>query len=220
MTILFQLNAMPIGQQLQLEEDLLRNGTRDFCLINTGAHPAIVMGISNEAEKCIDLNKLPSSIHLIRRFSGGGTVMIDENTVFVTFIFNKDNHSFLPYPEPILRWAQTVFASSIPELKLYENDFVIGEKKCGGNALYIKKNRWLIHTSFLWDYDPAKMELLKYPPKTPAYRQGRSHTDFLYSLSSIFPQKNLWIEDFKKNLCENYSFEEKDYNLFYQTMTE
>ncbi len=200
---LLTLTQVPISDQLNLEEELLRNESRDFCLINTGSSPAIVMGISSKPETLIHLDQLPPTIPILRRFSGGGTVIVDENTIFVTFISNKSSHAFPAYPEPILRWAASVLSPTIPGLHLREHDFAIGEKKCGGNALYIKKDRWLIHTSFLWDYDPLKMQLLKHPPKTPAYRQGRSHEEFLCKLSDIFPDQQTWITNLKEHLQQS-----------------
>lgn len=189
---LIELNNTFIGDQLQLEEKLLREKREEYCLMNTGSSPAIVMGISGKAHLLVheEQNHLP----VIRRFSGGGTVVIDENTIFVTFICNKASHPFPAYPEPILRWAESRLAPLTPGLALRENDFVLGEKKCGGNALYIKKDRWLIHTSFLWDYDPQKMALLKYPPKTPTYRQGRSHEEFICRLKDHFSSREEWME--------------------------
>jgi lipoate-protein ligase A len=94
-----------IQDQLVLEEKLLREDNKNYCLINSGTTPTIVMGISGKAETLLHLDKLPDSIPVLKRFSGGGTVVVDENTVFVTFIRNKADHDFPAYPEPILRWA-------------------------------------------------------------------------------------------------------------------
>ena len=192
---LIRLHNHSIHDQLLMEEHLLRHETDNYILINSGSSPAIVLGISGKAPELVHLDKLPPSIPLIRRFSGGGTVIVDEETVFVTFICNKSLHAFTPYPEPILRWAASMLQPATPNLELRENDFVIGDKKCGGNALYIKKYRWLIHTSFLWDYAPHHMQLLKHPPKTPPYRAGRSHDEFLCKLSDFLPNKQAWIEN-------------------------
>jgi lipoate-protein ligase A len=205
---LLHLQNTPIYNQLLLEEHLLREDGRNFCLINSGSPPAIVMGISGKADALVHLDQLPDSIPVLRRFSGGGTVIVDENTVFVTFICNKIDHEFPAYPEPILRWAESVLAPATHGLKLRENDFVIGEKKCGGNALYIKKDRWLVHTSFLWDYDPARMNLLKHPAKTPKYREGRSHQEFVCSLSDHLACRETWIEGLKKSLASRLGAKE------------
>ena len=207
---ILHLKNIPIYDQLLLEEQLLREDTRNFCLINTGSTPTIVMGISGKADALVHLDQLPSSIPLLRRFSGGGTVIVDENTVFVTFISNKSGHPFSAYPEPILRWSESVLAPATKGLKLRENDFVIGEKKCGGNALYIKKDRWLVHTSFLWDYDPKRMALLKHPAKTPHYREGRSHEEFVCRLSDHLEDREGWIEGLKKSFQSQLGAKETD----------
>lgn len=197
---ILHLQNTSIYDQLLLEEQLLREDDRNFCLINIGSSPAIVMGISGKAEVLVHLDRLPYSIPILRRFSGGGTVVVDENTVFITFICNKIDHAFPAYPEPILRWVESVLAPATEGLKLRENDFVIGEKKCGGNALYIKKDRWLVHTSFLWDYDPSRMGLLKHPVKTPKYREGRLHEEFVCRLSDHLDNREEWIRGLKKSI--------------------
>ena len=48
-----------------------------------------------------------------------------------------------------------------PQFSLRENDYVLGAHKIGGNAQSIVKGRWVHHTSFLWDFDPAKMRYLQ-----------------------------------------------------------
>lgn len=49
-------------------------------------------------------------------------------------------------------------------------DYTFGERKFGGNAQAITKQRWLHHTSLLWDFDPRNMALLKHPQRIPDYR--------------------------------------------------
>jgi hypothetical protein len=56
---------------------------------------------------------------------------------------------------------------------LVRTDYVFGVRKFGGNAQAITNKRWLHHTSFLWDFDPANMAALLNPAKQPDYRQVR-----------------------------------------------
>jgi lipoate-protein ligase A len=56
-------------------------------------------------------------------------------------------------------------------LRLLVVDYVFADLKFGGNAQAITSQRWLHHTSFLWDYNPANMQALKNPAKQPMYRQ-------------------------------------------------
>jgi len=179
---LVKLQNVPIFRQLQYEEALIRTDDRNWCLLNSGSSDAIVMGISGKPEDLINQHLL--SVPVIRRFSGGGTVYIDQNTCFVTLICNQKDIDIPPFPKHILDWK-----SSLLNFNTQENDYVIGSKKFGGNAQYITKSRWLHHTSLLWDYNPEKMKVLKLPPKMPGYRDQRSHEDFLCTLQTKYPSQ-------------------------------
>ncbi len=198
---LLQLEGAPILEQLQIEEALLRADKRNWCIVNQGSSPAIVMGISGKPEHLIDNEKWKQApIPVIKRFSGGGTVVIDENTLFVTFICNTDFVPVSPFPESIMRWTEALYRPIFGNsFALKENDYVLAEKKFGGNAQSIIKNRWLHHSSFLWDYCPKKMDYLLMPPKTPQYRNGRPHGDFLCKLADRWPCKM----EFQKKLTEH-----------------
>lgn len=209
---LLHLSRYPIYEQLFLEEALLRTDTRNWCIINEGSPPAIVMGISGKKEELVDCARAEQDrIPVIRRFSGGGTVIVDENTLFTTFIFQKELHDFPAYPEPILRWHEELYKEVIAHdlFCLRENDFVVGDKKCGGNAQYIKKNRWLHHTSFLWDYSEETMSYLLQPKKAPHYRQQRSHTEFLCKLCDYFPSQKEVIDSLKTALAQRFNIQVK-----------
>lgn len=218
---LLHLTHFPIYDQLLLEEALLRMDSRNWCIINEGSPPAIVMGISGKKEELIDNTRVTQDqVPLIKRFSGGGTVVVDQNTLFITFIFQKELHDFPAYPEPILRWHEEVYKEAIVHdlFCLRENDFVIGDKKCGGNAQYIKKNRWLHHTSFLWDYCEEKMSYLLLPKKTPQYRQKRSHGDFLCKLSDYFPSQKGLVDTLKMTLAKRFEIQRHPLDDVYATL--
>ncbi len=182
---ILHLNNFPILEQLQIEEALLRTDDRSFCIINEGSPKSIVMGISSKAPELIDLEASKKhAIPVIRRFSGGGCVIVDQKTLFVTFIFGSDVLDLPTFPEPIHRWSANFYkdAFGIDQFDLRENDYVIGNHKCGGNAQYIQRKRWLHHTSFLWDYEKDNMDFLLFPKKVPKYRDERSHKNFLCKL--------------------------------------
>lgn len=207
MKILYLKNT-PIFQQLQIEEALLRLSNQNICIINEGSPPAIVMGISGKAEELIYLDQ--NSLPIIKRFSGGGTVVVDESTLFISFLCQKDLHDFPLYPEPIMRWSEEIYRDVFKGLpfSLQENDYVIDQKKCGGNAQYIRKQRFVHHTTFLWDYKQPHMQLLKHPQKTPKYREGRPHAEFLTKLCEHFPSKQTLLTHFKNVLKKRYQIEE------------
>lgn len=105
-----------------------------------------------------------------------------------------------------MKWSTEFYGSFFPvkDFNFQENDYVIGKKKCGGNAQYIRKDRWLHHTSFLWDYQQHRMQTLLHPKKTPMYRQGRSHDEFLCKLSDYISDKTLFLDALKQELSKRY----------------
>jgi len=108
-----------------------------------GLQKPFVMGISGKAEELVNQSKLNiRPIPIIKRFSGGGTVIVDENTLFVTFICQKTLHDFSVFPEPIMKWSETiykpVFENSLFSLK--ENDYVLGEKNVVGMPNILKRS--------------------------------------------------------------------------------
>lgn len=208
---LVRLTNVPILQQLQLEEALLRADQRNWCLLNTGSPPAIVMGISGKPELLINPDKLKETpVPVIRRFSGGGTVFVDENTCFVTFICNSATTNVACYPDKVMQWSGRFYQDVFPNLdfRLRENDYVFSNRKFGGNAQYLSKQRWLHHSSLLWDFTPSNMDYLLLPPKMPAYREKRGHTEFLCRLRELHPEKKQLHKKIVQTLEQHFHLEE------------
>ncbi|KAJ8753607.1 hypothetical protein K2173_022848 [Erythroxylum novogranatense] len=196
---LVRLKNLPILQQLRIEEQLLRTSTHNWCIINDGTnHPTIVMGVSGRPAELLEIEAvLQDQVPVIRRFSGGGTVIVDRETIFVTFICNKGAIPDLqPYPRPIMSWSGLIYSEvfrGVNNFHLRENDYVFGNHKFGGNAQSITKSRWIHHTSFLWDYKARNMAYLKLPERAPEYRLGRNHLDFICRMKEYMP-RSLFIE--------------------------
>ncbi|KAK7340559.1 hypothetical protein VNO77_21266 [Canavalia gladiata] len=191
---LVKLRAMPILQQLHLEERLLRTSSDNWCLINDGtSSPAIVMGLSGKLSELVEVKSvLRDQIPIIRRFTGGGTVVVDHDTIFVTLICNKEAVSNVqPFPRSIMSWSGLLYSEvfeGLADFHLRENDYVFGNRKFGGNAQSITKHRWIHHTSFLWDYEVKNMSYLKLPAKAPKYRLTRNHMDFVCQMKEYLPR--------------------------------
>lgn len=191
---LVRLNRTPILKQLHLEEKLLRKSSTNWCIINDGTDtPAIVMGISGKPSELLEIGSvLRDQVPVIKRFTGGGTVVVDKGTVFVTLICNKDDvPGVQPYPRSIMSWSGLLYNQvfkGIADFQLRENDYVFGNRKFGGNAQSITKNRWIHHTSFLWDYAKGNMAYLKQPARAPEYRMERGHTEFICRMNEYLPR--------------------------------
>jgi lipoate-protein ligase A len=203
-----ELVQTPILQQLQWEEALLRADKRNWCILNRGSPPAIVMGISGQVQQLIHQEKLQKDpISLIRRFSGGGTVIVDEDTLFVTLICQAEALSVSPFPRPLMQWTANLYRPLFDphSFQLQENDYALENRKWGGNAQSIIKGRWLHHSSLLWNYNPTYMDYLLMPPKTPVYRQGRCHADFLCCLSDYWPTCTLFQTQLMEQLSKYFT---------------
>lgn len=189
----------PILEQLKLEEALLRTGKENWMILNMGSPKAVVMGLSSSADDWVKQDKLSKDgIPLIQRFSGGGTVFVDEDTIFASWIINRKDLDVEPFPKPILRWTADFYKKSLNiPLTLKENDYTLGNKKIGGNAQYLKKDRWLHHTTFLQDVDMNNMDYLRHPKREPDYRKGRNHSDFITTLAPYLTK-----EEFKERLVQ------------------
>ena len=204
-----------IFDQLKIEEAFLRAGDDHLIWINIGSKKNIVLGISSKESELVNIESAKAlKIPLIRRYSGGGTVVVDENTIFITFIFNHEKLSLQPFPTKIMEWSAQFYKTFLENLgfKLKENDYVLKEKKFGGNAQYLTKNRFVHHSTLLYDYDKSLMNLLKNPSKAPNYRSKRSHDDFLVTLKNYFSTKEQFIELFKKQLEAKLTLTSIDFN--------
>lgn len=208
---LIRLIDTPILHQLAIEEAFLRTDKRNICIVNSGTPPAIVMGISGKVESLVDTTLWQSApVPLIKRFSGGGTVFVDSSTVFITWICNSDDIGVPGCPKEIHRWSERQYQSAFPQInmQLKENDYVIENRKFGGNAQYLTKGRWLHHSSLLWDYQIENMRYLLMPAKRPEYRQNRLHDAFLCKLNEYFPTIHYLKETFLSSLPTSFNLHE------------
>ena len=198
---LVRTSGLCILRQLRLEEKLLRSpGAGNWCLLNDGTPDrSVVLGISGKPHQLVDVRRaLDDGVRVIKRFSGGGTVIVDRDTQFVTLVMNAAAVPDLAlFPRQIMDWTGSLYGgrphgvfADMPGWQLRENDYVIGERKVGGNAQSISKDRWLHHTSFLWDFREETMKYLTNPAKQPRYRANRSHSDFLAPLRTYLPDRN------------------------------
>ncbi|MFS7955722.1 putative lipoate--protein ligase [Helianthus anomalus] len=134
-----RMKGVPILQQLEIEECLLRTSSDNWCIINDGVdRPNIVMGISRKPAELVEIKRvLEDNIPVIRRFTGGGTVIVDLGTIFVSFICNKDE---------VAECRCTTVFEGIADFRLREND--IGPF-CYGNSCQFGCKRYQKRKGFI-----------------------------------------------------------------------
>jgi len=77
-------------------------------------HCIIIMGIGGKPERLLNVDKVrDDGVLVVKRFSGGGTVVVDHSSLWTTFIGRTDHFPHVPpYPKDIMRWsADDVFSS-------------------------------------------------------------------------------------------------------------
>ncbi len=212
-----EFENLAIEKQLTLEKELLKKQQGSFCLINHNLlSPTIVLGISNRRENYVDLKKLQSwPLTILRRFSGGGAVVIDKDTILITFIIEKKILDF-SYPEQIFQWSENFYKQvfDLPYFHLKDKDYVLKDQKCGGTAQYLTKDKWLHHSSFLFDFEKNYMDYLLFPPQVPTYRKDRCHTDFLAKIKDHIPDKTFFLQKFKHQLAKEFNLIDRLIDLF------
>uniref|UniRef100_A0A6N2LAU5 BPL/LPL catalytic domain-containing protein n=1 Tax=Salix viminalis TaxID=40686 RepID=A0A6N2LAU5_SALVM len=217
-----RFKGMPILEQLFLEEKLLRTSSDNWCIVNDGTstpsrdllvvsfthgHASVfhlhydLEFVQKVAPKSVVLRKLQNFLNLglfyeivfIRRFTGGGTVIVDHGTIFVTLICNKDDVlGVQPYPRSIMSWSGLLYGQvfrGIGDFQLRENEE---------------------HCKLLAAYDAyitvKNMAYLKLPARAPEYRLERDHNEFICRMKEYL-SRSLFVEKTTEALETHFSLQ-------------
>ncbi|KAH9259378.1 hypothetical protein BASA81_002421 [Batrachochytrium salamandrivorans] len=209
--------------RIRLDEALFRDPLKRTWLVLDGVgerfdRVSVILGISGKIPVLVhEPEARRDGVELLRRFTGGGTVVVDSNAFLISIIGNASQLSsrggVKPFPRELMQWSANCIytpafahSRSNPEVELSfrENDYVINQRaKVAGNAQAISGDRFCHHTSFLWRVDPKSMSYLKHPDKMPEYRADRSHLDFLLGLESMLECKEVFEDQVLLQLQRN-----------------
>ena len=109
---LVRTRGLCVLRQLRLEETLFRANDENWAIVNDGApRRAIVLGISGKPHRLIDVAAAhEDDVLVIKRFTGGGTVVVDADTQFVSLVMNGDAIPNVPlFPRPLMRWTGDLY---------------------------------------------------------------------------------------------------------------
>jgi lipoate-protein ligase A len=146
-------------------------------------------------------------IKIIRRMSGGGTVLLGPGCLNYSLVLSLAERPELKdikkSYESILNRISCSFQNIGINAKFEPlSDMAIEGRKFSGNAQWRKRRFMLHHGTILYNFPIEKIErCLKMPPSEPPYRKGRSHSDFLCNVG--IPAK-----DVKKVIEKAFSVEE------------
>ena len=188
--------TLPSPQEnLALDEALLErcehDGTEVLRFWESEEH-FIVLGRAQRRSSDVPVAILEdSSLCVLRRISGGGTVLQGPGCLNYAVILQLDSTPKLTditgsnafFLERNLRALQGVVKA--PLCSDGVTDLAIEGRKFSGNAQRRGRRAVLFHGTLLYEFDLEIVEkALKLPEKQPAYREQRTHRDFLINLDT------------------------------------
>ncbi len=150
------------------------------------------------------------SIQILRRASGGGTVLQGPGCLNYSLILSKQRPGLNDLKESysiILEKVVSALAVLNVEAQVFPISDIalsINHKKISGNAQKRGRYSLLHHGTILVDYDLSLIEkYLSFPPSIPQYRENRDHCDFISNIKrSSFDLKQALIKEFDASVSE------------------
>jgi lipoate-protein ligase A len=152
--------------------------------------PAVVLGAGCRlAEDVDEAACLADGVPILRRSSGGGTVLLGPGCLLFSLVLRYDRspllHEIRPSYAYILGRIRDALADLVPGLEIAGiSDLALDGRKCSGNSQQRKRQGLLHHGTLLYDFYLERIgRYLRMPARQPEYRDGRTHAAFLTNLS-------------------------------------
>jgi lipoate---protein ligase len=152
---------------------------------------AVVLGAGGRWTEDVDADACQrDGVPILRRSSGGGTVLIGPGCLCYSLVLRFDRHSALGDLHAsychILQTMCDALRPFAPDIACAGiSDLAVGGRKVAGNAQQRKRTHLLHHGTLLCGLDVTMLgRYLFYPTKTPEYRAGRAHADFVGNLDA------------------------------------
>ena len=151
----------------------------------------IVLGRIGREHDDVDLAAAKrDKISVLRRTSGGGTVVQGPGCLNYTLVLSKDINPALADLRKSYQWILSKVMAALKTLDVEAafhpiSDLALtsNQKKFSGNAQHRGKNFILHHGTILYDFDlNVVSKYLKMPKDIPEYRRGRPHADFVTNI--------------------------------------
>jgi lipoate-protein ligase A len=149
--------------------------------------PVVIVGRGTRAADDVILDACAADgVPVLRRFSGGGTVVLGPGCLNYAVVLPLVSQPGLTDVAGSFRLllGRIVAALAIPGLAIQgRTDLTLDGRKVSGNAQRRGRRALLQHGTLLYDFDPAlATRYLKEPARRPAYRTDRGHAAFMGNL--------------------------------------
>ena len=151
---------------------------------------AVVIGRGGKQESELRTDNIAADgVPLYRRPGGGCAVVLDPGNVIVSLALplpgiGHIKSTFNLVTDWMIAGLATVGVPDVVQRGV--SDLVIAERKIGGSCVYRTRGFLYYSTTILIDQNmPLVGRYLLHPPREPEYRRGRSHEQFMGSLSAL-----------------------------------
>jgi lipoate-protein ligase A len=148
--------------------------------------PAVVLGSGCKVADDVDMAACRAdSVPVLRRSSGGGTVLLGSGCLLYSLVLDTEQAPQLADVRRSYQYILSrVLTALLPEAAGADvygiSDLAIGGRKFSGNAQQRKQRHILHHGTLLYAFDTGIVSrYLLPPPRQPEYRAGRPHAEFL-----------------------------------------
>jgi lipoate-protein ligase A len=150
--------------------------------------PAVVLGASGMLQAEVDAEPCEhDGVPILRRASGGGTVLLGEGCLLFSLILRFDRDPALKDVNASYRHILDRISHALRSIAALEFagtcDLASAGRKCSGNAQQRKRDHVLHHGTLLYRFDRGLIgRYLRLPDRQPTYRARRAHEAFVTNL--------------------------------------
>jgi lipoate-protein ligase A len=186
------LTLPTLAENLALDEALLLDaeaGGPEVLRVWQWPTPAVVLGAGGRIADDVHEDACRADgVPILRRSSGGGTVLLGPGCLLFSLVLRFDRDLALTDLHASYRYILCRIVRGLQpqmaELAVQgSSDLTLADRKFSGNAQQRKRTHLLHHGTLLYafDFEPIA-RYLKPPPRQPEYRRHREHADFLTNL--------------------------------------
>jgi lipoate-protein ligase A len=193
------LTLSTAAENLALDEALLEEAEAAGRPLETlrfwePAEPTVVVGRSSHLDKEVFLDVCRAhGVPVMRRPSGGAAIVTGPGCLMYALVLSYEKRPELRPLDNAHQFVLKTISAALGTLQpnvhcAGTSDLVFnrdnGLKKFSGNSVRCRHGHFLYHGTLLYEFPLEKIDrFLKHPPRTPDYRNGRSHDGFVTNLN-------------------------------------